>query len=87
MTAVIANGLRLEVETMGNPADPAVLLIMGLGMQLLGWDARFCTMLAERGFRVVRFDNRDAGLSTSVDAPVPGLRENVAIAPSSWPAT
>ena len=46
---------------------------MGLGMQLLGWDARFCAMLAERGFHVVRFDNRDTGLSTSIDAPVPGM--------------
>ena len=48
---------------------------MGLGMQLLGWDARFCQMLADRGFHVVRFDNRDSGLSTSVEAPVPGLTQ------------
>ncbi|HYI36143.1 MAG TPA: alpha/beta hydrolase, partial [Thermoleophilaceae bacterium] len=73
--ADVGGGITLCYETFGDPGDPPVLLVMGLGMQLLGWDARFCTMLAERGFHVVRFDNRDAGLSTSVEAPVPGLRE------------
>ena len=73
--ADVGGGITLCYETFGDPADPPLLLVMGLGMQLLGWDARFCSMLAERGFHVVRFDNRDAGLSTSVDAPVPGLRQ------------
>ena len=73
--ADVGGGITLCYETFGDPGDPPVLLVMGLGMQLLGWDARFCAMLAERGFHVVRFDNRDAGLSTSVEAPVPGLRE------------
>ena len=75
--ADVGGGITLCYETFGDPAHPPVLLIMGLGMQLLGWDARFCQQLAERGFHVVRFDNRDAGLSTSVDAPVPGLRQLV----------
>ncbi len=73
--ADVGGGITLCYETFGDPSDPPVLLVMGLGMQLLGWDERFCTMLAERGFHVVRFDNRDTGLSTSIDAPVPGLRQ------------
>lgn len=73
--ADVGGGISLCYETFGEPGDPPVLLIMGLGMQLLGWDARFCAMLAERGFHVVRFDNRDAGLSTSVDVPPPGVAQ------------
>ncbi len=75
--ADVGGGIRLCYDTFGDPADPPLLLVMGLGMQLLGWDARFCAMLSERGFYVVRFDNRDSGLSTSVDAPVPGLTQLV----------
>ena len=44
-----------------------MLLIMGLGVQMLGWDEEFCEMLAARGFRVVRFDNRDVGRSTKIE--------------------
>ena len=44
---------------------------MGLGMQLIHWDRELCEQFAERGFYVIRFDNRDAGLSTKIDAPVP----------------
>ena len=73
--ADVGGGITLCYETFGDPADPPVLLIMGLGMQLLGWDARFCQLLADRGFYVVRFDNRDAGLSTSIEAPVPSVRQ------------
>jgi pimeloyl-ACP methyl ester carboxylesterase len=47
---------------------------MGLGMQLIHWDLELCEQLAERGFHVIRFDNRDSGLSTKVDAPVPDMR-------------
>jgi pimeloyl-ACP methyl ester carboxylesterase len=47
---------------------------MGLGMQLIHWDLELCERLAERGFHVIRFDNRDSGLSTKVDAPVPDMR-------------
>jgi len=47
---------------------------MGLGMQLIHWDLELCEQLAERGFHVIRFDNRDSGLSTKIDAPVPDLR-------------
>src|SRR4051794_21580518 len=60
------NGIEVAYETFGDPADPTVLLIMGLGVQMLGWNEEFCRLLTERGFRVVRFDNRDVGRSTKV---------------------
>ena len=66
-------GVELAYETIGDPSDPALLLVMGLGMQLIHWDREFCEGLAERGFHVIRFDNRDAGLSTKIDAPVPNV--------------
>ena len=58
--------VSLTYETQGDPANPAILLIMGLGMQLTSWPEIFCQGLVERGFYVVRFDNRDAGLSTKM---------------------
>lgn len=67
MTHVAANHIELEYETFGDPADPAVLLIMGLGMQLLGWPEDFCRSLAAQGYFVIRFDNRDVGLSSHLD--------------------
>ena len=51
---------------MGDPNDPAVLLIMGLGAQLLLWRKEFCEKLVDQGLRVIRYDNRDVGLSTKV---------------------
>jgi pimeloyl-ACP methyl ester carboxylesterase len=60
------NGIELAYEEFGDPADPMVLLVMGLGVQMLGWDAGFCELLTERGFHVVRFDNRDVGCSTKI---------------------
>ena len=69
-----ANGIELEYETFGDPSAPTLLLVMGLGMQLLGWDPELCRRLADRGFHVIRYDNRDAGLSTGFDeAGVPDL--------------
>jgi pimeloyl-ACP methyl ester carboxylesterase len=66
------NGIELEYETFGDPSNPAMLLIMGLGVQMLGWDERFCNMLVDRGFFVIRFDNRDVGLSSKIeDGPMP----------------
>lgn len=58
-----SNGLELEYETFGTRRDPAVLLVMGLGAQMIFWEEEFCEGLAERGRFVVRFDNRDVGLS------------------------
>ncbi len=62
-----ANGIELEYESFGNPADPTILLIMGLGAQLTLWPLPFVEALVERGFHVVRYDNRDVGLSTKID--------------------
>ena len=70
--------VELVYETIGDPDDPALLLVMGLGMQLIHWDLEFCEGLAERGFHVIRFDNRDAGLSTKIDAPVPNVMRAMA---------
>jgi pimeloyl-ACP methyl ester carboxylesterase len=58
-----ANGIELCYEEFGDPDDPAVLLVMGLATQMLGWHADFCADLAARGFRVIRYDNRDIGRS------------------------
>ncbi|GID27783.1 alpha/beta fold hydrolase [Paractinoplanes brasiliensis] len=67
MPVVRANGIDVHYETVGNPDDPAFLLIMGLGAQLIAWPADFCAELAARGFHVVLLDNRDVGLSTAFD--------------------
>ncbi len=61
---VKANGIELEYETAGNKNDPALLLVMGLGAQLTIWPDSLFQGLAARGFHVIRFDNRDTGLST-----------------------
>ena len=62
------NGIDLEYETFGDPARPVVVLVMGFSLQMIAWDEAFCTELASKGFRVVRFDNRDVGLSTKLDS-------------------
>jgi pimeloyl-ACP methyl ester carboxylesterase len=62
-----SGAVTVEHETFGDPSHPAVLLVMGFGTQLLGWDADFCRMLAARGCYVIRYDNRDCGLSTKFD--------------------
>jgi pimeloyl-ACP methyl ester carboxylesterase len=59
--------MLIEYEVFGDRIDPAVLLVMGFGTQLLGWDADFCRLLASRGLYVIRYDNRDCGLSTKLD--------------------
>ena len=64
---VQANGITLEVEDHGSPAAEPLLLIMGLGMQLVAWHDDFVKSLVKRGFRVLRFDNRDSGLSQGFD--------------------
>jgi pimeloyl-ACP methyl ester carboxylesterase len=68
-----ANGIELVYETIGDPSNPALLLIMGLGTQLIHWDTELCERFAGRGFYVIRFDNRDCGRSTKIDARVPSL--------------
>lgn len=59
--------IDIYYEDMGDPNDPAVLLVMGLGAQLLLWRKGFCEKLVNQGLRVIRYDNRDVGLSTKVD--------------------
>ncbi len=71
-TTVRANGIDIAYETFGSPDDPPVLLIMGLGTQMIAWPDPFCTDLAGRGRYVIRFDNRDVGESTHLDGlPTP----------------
>src|SRR3954469_6623761 len=68
--------IDLAYETFGDPADPAVLLVMGLATQMIAWHEDFCGELASRGFFVIRFDNRDVGRSTAMkDLPVPSMRQ------------
>jgi pimeloyl-ACP methyl ester carboxylesterase len=62
-----SNGVELEYETVGRAGDPAMLLIMGLGAQLIDWPDQFCDSLVDEGYFLVRYDNRDAGLSTDAE--------------------
>ena len=62
-----ANGVELEYETFGSSDEQPLLMIMGLGAQMQFWDDEFCTALASRKHYVIRFDNRDVGLSTWFD--------------------
>jgi pimeloyl-ACP methyl ester carboxylesterase len=66
-----ANGIDIEYEEFGDPKAEPLLLVMGLGAQMISWDDAFCEQLAARGFRVIRFDNRDTGLSTRMEAAGP----------------
>ena len=59
--------IELEFDTFGDRADPALVLIMGFGAQMVAWDDELAKLLADRGHFVVRFDNRDVGLSTKLD--------------------
>ena len=64
-----ANGIEIYYDTFGDPDDVPLLLIMGLGSQAIQWDADLCTTFVDRGFYVIRYDNRDVGLSTKIDSP------------------
>ncbi|MBY0275736.1 alpha/beta fold hydrolase [Candidatus Binatia bacterium] len=61
-----ANGIELEYDTFGRPDAEPLLLVMGLGAQMVVWEEEFCELLAARGHFVIRFDNRDIGLSTKL---------------------
>src|SRR3954447_6277123 len=65
--------IDIAYETLGDPADPPVLLIPGLGGQLIDWPDGVCAKLVERGLYVIRFDNRDVGLSSHSGPPPPDL--------------
>lgn len=66
-TAQVGDGIEISFEEFGDPNNPAVLLITGLGGQLIDWETEFCHQIARLGYRVIRFDNRDSGLSTHLD--------------------
>jgi pimeloyl-ACP methyl ester carboxylesterase len=68
MTQIKTATLTLEYEEFGNPNDPAIVLIMGLGTQMIGWSEPFCNALAAHSLRVIRFDNRDIGLSEKLES-------------------
>ncbi len=88
MPQAAANGIKLEYDATGNAADPAMLLIMGLGAQMVVWPDEFVGLLAQRGFYVIRFDNRDIGLSSWLDElGTPDFARSVstgAVAPAAY---
>ena len=67
MASVDINGITITYESSGDPDGPAVLLNMGLALQLISWPYEFVDGLVQRGYRVIRYDNRDAGLSSQFD--------------------
>jgi pimeloyl-ACP methyl ester carboxylesterase len=67
MPQLRANNIDIEYEILGAPEAPPLLLVMGLGMQMIAWPDTFCAALVGHGFRVIRFDNRDVGLSSHMD--------------------
>jgi pimeloyl-ACP methyl ester carboxylesterase len=71
----IGEGVTLCYERFGNESDPPMLLIMGLGTQMIGWPDEFCAELADRGFQVIRFDNRDIGRSSRIAGSPPTPRQ------------
>lgn len=71
--ALVHSGIELEYDTFGSPDDPALLLIMGFTAQMTAWEPEFCQILADGGRYVIRFDNRDCGLSTKLDGSVPDV--------------
>lgn len=71
MPRVTANGLQIEVQEAGPKTGPAIVMVMGLGAQLTQWQPDLIDGLAAKGYRVVRFDNRDCGLSSKLDSAGP----------------
>jgi pimeloyl-ACP methyl ester carboxylesterase len=86
MARVHANGIDIEYESFGREGDPAILLIMGFAAQMTMWQQALCEQLAAKGYRVIRFDNRDIGLSTHLShLPVPNPGEVMAKRMSGQP--
>jgi pimeloyl-ACP methyl ester carboxylesterase len=82
-----ANGITICHETFGNPADPALLLVNGHSCQMIDWDDEWCVQLAQRGYHVIRYDDRDMGLSTKFDeAGVPPLAGSPLSSALPWQA-
>ena len=76
MVAAVVNGITLEYEVLGEAGTP-LLLVHGLGTQMVMWPDPFVEMFVERGFQVIRYDNRDIGLSTKTEGPAPTRRQVV----------
>ncbi len=70
-----AGGIRLCTESFGEPTDPPVLLVMGLGASMLWWEEEFCRSLADGGRLVIRYDHRDTGRSTTYEPGRPGYND------------
>jgi pimeloyl-ACP methyl ester carboxylesterase len=86
MPNVTANGIKIEYDAFGDSSFPALLLIAGNGAQLMFWEAEFCDLLVKKGYFVIRFDNRDAGLSTKFDeAGIPDFMAAVKAAMAGKP--
>jgi pimeloyl-ACP methyl ester carboxylesterase len=83
--AALPTGIELEYETFGSPDDPTLLLVQGFTAQMIGWDDEFCALLAAKGLHVVRFDNRDCGLSTKLDGVSVDLGAVIAAAVAGLP--
>ncbi len=86
-STIKANGIDICHEEFGEADDPPLLLIMGLGAQMIAWDDEFCQSLSGRGLRVIRFDNRDVGKSTWWDTPDLDLAVEMTKAMSGQPIT
>jgi pimeloyl-ACP methyl ester carboxylesterase len=83
-----ANGITIEYESFGRASDPTVLLIMGFSAQMTMWPVAFCQGLAAKGFRVIRFDNRDIGKSTHLSRlGAPNVQEAMMKLMTGQPAT
>lgn len=80
MSTTQANGIEVFYETFGDPTDPTLLLVNGLGTQAIAQDQEYCEALAALGLHVIRYDNRDVGLSTHVDSDVGDVMESFATA-------
>lgn len=86
MPDVKANGIQIEYETFGDRSSPALLLIAGNGAQMIVWDTEFCELLAKTGLFVIRFDNRDSGLSMKFDeAGIPDIMSAIQAAMTGKP--
>lgn len=78
MPTITTGQTDLYYETLGNPEDPAVVLIMGLATQMTAWPEAFCQTIANSGYHVIRFDNRDVGLSQKHGHDQPNLLKHLA---------
>ena len=78
------NGIEIAYETIGSPSDRPLLLIMGLGGQMIWWEDEFCEQLMAAGFFVIRFDNRDSGRSQDIGSPPKAIRAALRLAKPAY---